>query len=158
MNKIVSFLVVLYVVSLAGGWAWHVKTSQAQIAQNNALIETLKQSNTKVLQDLALQKTETSGLKKKIADSHEYASFLALGLCPTLEATNKEALCVKNSTEWFAQTIESGTILSDQEAKDGMTKLVLSLTVKKKPTAKQIYESLKPVQVRALKVLTENLK
>jgi hypothetical protein len=39
-----------------------------------------------------------------------------------------------------------------------MTKLVLSLTGKKKPTAKQIYESLKPVQVRALKVLTENLK
>ena len=158
MNKTVSLFVVFYIVSIAGGWAWYTKTAQTQKLQSDTLTSTLEQRVTKTEQDLATQKTENEGLKKKIADSHEYASFLSLALCPVLETGNSEALCVKNSTEWFTETIESGTVLPDQEAKEKMTKLILSLTGKKKPTAKQIYETLKPVQVRALNVLTENLK
>ncbi len=154
MKKIILFLVVLYIAPLAGGWFFYTKTIQTDLQDAKAL----EQSFTKVEQDLATQKAENELLKKKIADARVYASFLSIALCPVLESTDKEALCIKNNTEWFVQTIESGTSLPDQEAKDKMTTLVMSLTSKITPTAKQIYETLKPVEVRALKMLTESLR
>ncbi len=157
MNKIIAFLIVLYLVFFAGGW-W-LLSGTMRTAEDAKIALGITQNNLATKEaELAAQKTENEALKKIIADARAYASFLSLALCPLLEATNKEAPCIKNNTEWFAQMIESGTVLPDQEAREKMTALIMSLTGKTKPTAKQLYETLKPIEVRALKMLTETLR
>ena len=97
-------------------------------------------------------------LENKIADASVNTAFLALALCPTLEATNKEAPCIKNSTEWLSQTIISGTALTDPDAKTKVDALLVALGKKTKPNAKQLYEMLRPIEIDALKALEEGLR
>ena len=153
MNKVITFLIVLYLATFAGGW-WLVSgalratgtaqvtlaTAEKTIAEKDAEIATLKSTN------------------KKFSEVQANALFLSLALCPTLEATDKNALCVKNGTEWFAQTIAAGTVIADPEIKGRMQMLIQSLSTKERPTAKQFYELLKPLEARSLKVITEILK
>lgn len=157
MNRIVIFLVVVYLASAVGAWAFYSKNMGAGASLTQELTTTkadLATANTA----LGTEKTSRTELEKKIADARINASFLSLALCPTLEATDKNALCVRNSTEWLSQTIISGTALTSPDAKTKMDALLIALGKKTKPTAKQLYEMLKPIEVDSLKALTENLK
>lgn len=157
MKKVVIFLVVVYTLSVFGAWVLFSKNVGANVILNQELANVkTKLANTKT--DLDAEKTARAEAEKKIADAKINASFLALALCPTLEATNKDAPCVKNSTEWLSQTILSGTALTDAQAKAKMETLLTALGKKTKPTAKQLYEMLRPIEVDALNALTEILR
>ena len=97
-------------------------------------------------------------ITNKLTTARVNVSFLALALCPMLENTNADALCIKNGTEWLSQTIIAGTALTDPEAKTKMEILLTELGGKTKPTAKQLYELLKPIEAASLKALEHNLK
>lgn len=157
MNRVVIFLVVVYLASAVGAWTFYSKKMEASAS--------LAQELTAIKAELAVAKTALDGdkksraeLEKKFADARTNASFLSLALCPTLEATNKDALCIKNGTEWLSQTIISGTALTNSDAKAKMDALLIALGKKTKPTAKELYEMLKPIEVDSLKALTDNLK
>lgn len=157
MNRIVIFFVVVYLASAVGAWAFYSK--------NMGTSATLAEELTATKAELAVAKTALDTEKasraegeKKITNARTNASFLSLALCPTLEATDKNALCIKNGTEWLSQTIISGTALTNTDAKTKMEALLIALGKKTKPTAKQLYEMLKPIEVDSLKALSENLK
>ncbi|HAS85024.1 MAG TPA: hypothetical protein DCS23_03085 [Candidatus Yonathbacteria bacterium] len=150
MKRILILLVVLYTIFVFG--AWFI------FSENTRTKATLASEISNLKTEIAMEKSLRITLEEKIAESRVNASFLALALCPTLEATNKEAFCIKNSTEWLSQTITSGTALTDTDAKAKMDVLLVALGKKTKPTAKQLYEMLRPIEVDALKALTENLK
>lgn len=157
MKKIVLFLVVVYALSAFGAWVLFSKNVGANVVllqELNAIKAELSATKTA----LDSEKASREALEKKIADARVNSSFLALALCPTLEATDKNASCVKNSTEWLSQTIMSGTTLTSPDAKTKMETLLTALGKKTKPTAKQLYEMLKPIEVDSLKALTESLK
>ena len=157
MKRIVFFLVIVYLVSAFGAWVLFSENVGANVVLNQELaVVKTELANTKT--DFEAEKIARVEAEKKIIDARVNASFLALALCPTLEATDKNALCVKNSTDWLSQTILSGTALTDADAKTKMDTLLVALGKKTKPTAKQLYEMLKPIEVDALKALTENLK
>lgn len=157
MKKVVIFLVVVYTLSIFGAWVLFSKNVGANVVLNHELANVKTElANTKT--DLDTEKTARVEADKKIADAKINASFLALALCPTLEATNKDAPCVKNSTEWLSQTILSGTALTDANAKAKMETLLVALGKKTKPTAKQLYEMLRPIEIDALNALAEGLK
>lgn len=157
MKKVVIFLVVVYTLSVFGAWVLFSKNVGANVVLNQelALVKT-ELANTK--NKLDAEKNARDQMEKKIDAAKINASFLALALCPTLDATNKDAPCVKNSTEWLSQTILSGTALTDTQEKMKMETLLVALGKKTKPTAKQLYEMLKPIEVDALKNLVEILK
>ncbi len=157
MKRVVFFLVIVYIISAFGAWIFLSKTIGANIALNQevAAVKT-ELANTK--NELDAEKLARETAEKKIVDAQINVSFLANALCPTLEATNKEALCVKNSTEWLSQTILSGTALTDAQAKTKMDELLVALGKKTKPTAKQLYEMLRPIEVASLNDLVEVLK
>lgn len=157
MKKIVIFLVVVYIVSAFGAWVLFSKNIGGNVVLTQE-ITSLKSELVLAKTALESEKTARIDTEKKIVDARVNASFLALALCPTLEATNKDALCVKNSTEWLSQTIMSGTTLTSPGAKAKMDALLVALSKKTKPTAKQLYEMLRPIEVDALKALTESLK
>lgn len=157
MKRVVIFLVIVYLLSAFGAWVLFSKNVGANVVLNQELANIKTElANTKT--DLNAEKTAREVAEGKIANAKINASFLALALCPTLEATNKEALCVKNSTEWLSQTILSGTALTDADAKAKMETLLTALSKKTKPTAKQLYEMLRPIEVDTLRAITENLK
>lgn len=157
MKKIVAFLVVVYVVSAFGAWVLFSKNVGANVVLIQELA-TVKAELTGTKTALESEKTARVDAEKKITDARVNSAFLALALCPTLEATDKNALCVKNSTEWLSQTIMSGTTLTSTAAKIKMDALLVALGKKTTPTAKQLYEMLKPIEVDSLKALTESLK
>ncbi|MFZ2831556.1 MAG: hypothetical protein WAZ40_00150 [Minisyncoccia bacterium] len=150
MKKIVIFLTVLYLVSIFGAWGLFLQNTST----NRGLAHELEIVNRALLAERPTQ----DALKKKITSAQKNAKFLALALCPTLEATNKDAFCVKNSTEWLSQTILAGTELTDSEAKEKMDELLLALGNKTRPTAKELYDLLRPIEVSALNRLIEDLK
>lgn len=157
MNRIVIFFVVVYLASAVGAWTFYSKNMGANASATQELVAT-KAELAVAITTLDTEKASHAELTKKIADARTNASFLSLALCPTLEATDKNALCVKNSTEWLSQTIISATALTSPDAKTKMDALLIALGKKTKPTAKQLYEMLKPIEVDSLKALTENLK
>lgn len=157
MKKALVFLVIIYAVGGFGAWTFYSKN----IATNTETANELATSKseliaTKTALDRELASREA--LEKKVADARVNSAFLALALCPTLEATDKNAQCVKNSTEWLSQTIISGTALTDADAKTRMDALLTAIGKKTKPTAKQLYEMLRPIEVASLKDLVEVLK
>ena len=157
MKRIVIFLVALYLVSALGVWALLFKNTKTNgvLAQELA---TVKNELAAAKNALEAEKGSREGLEKKVSEARANATFLALALCPTLEATNKDALCIKNSTEWLSQTILSGTALTSPETKTKMEALLIAISAKTKPTAKQLYELLKPIEIDSLTALAENLK
>ena len=157
MKRIFIFLIIVYLVSALGAWALLSKNTGTNVALTQELA-TIKNELATAKNALEAEKGSREGLEKKVSEARANATFLALALCPTLEATNKEALCIKNSTEWLSQTILSGTVLTSPEAKEKMEALLIALGAKKKPTAKQLYEMLKPIEIDSLKALAENLK
>lgn len=157
MKKIVVFLVIVYLVSALGAWVLFSKNVSGNVVLTQE-ITSLKSELALTKTSLEAEKTARMDAEKKIADARVNASFLTLALCPTLEATDKNALCVKNSTEWLSQTIISGTALTSPNAKTNMEALLVALSKKTKPTAKQLYEMLKPIEVDSFKALTEDLK
>lgn len=157
MKRIVIFLIIVYLVSALGAWALLSKNTQTNTSLAGELV-TIKNELSSAKSAFETEKLSRETLEKKIADARASATFLSLALCPTLEATDKDALCMKNSTEWLSQTILSGTALTSPEAKAKMEALLIALGAKKKPTAKQLYELLKPIEIDSLRVLTENLK
>lgn len=157
MKIFVVFLVLVYAISAFGAWTFYSK-NLAITAQTLNELTVAKSELTATKTALDTEKTAREALEKKIADARVNVSFLSLALCPALEATDKNAPCVKNSTEWLSQTIISGTALTSVDAKTKMDALLTALGKKTKPTAKQLYEMLKPIEVDSLKALTENLK
>lgn len=157
MKRIVIFLTIVYLVSALGAWALLSKNTKMNASLAGELVTT-KNELSSAKSALEAEKLSRDTLEKKITDARANATFLALALCPTFEATDKDALCIKNSTEWLSQTILSGTALTSPEAKTKMETLLIALGAKKKPTAKQLYELLKPIEVDSLKALAENLK
>lgn len=157
MKRLIILFTILYVVTLAsGGYFFFMnKVSNETVAQELA---TTKSALTGVQNNLEAEQSAQTELQKKITDANTNATFLARALCPTLESTNKEALCVKDNTEWFSQTMLAGTMITDPDTKTKMDALLVSLGAKTKPTAKQLYEMLKPIEVGSLKALTESLK
>ncbi|MBI5078244.1 MAG: hypothetical protein HZB11_02710 [Candidatus Yonathbacteria bacterium] len=157
MKRIIIFLVIVYLVSAVGAWALFSKNmgTNAKISRE---LKVAKKEIADAKSALDTEKATLHTLEKKVSDARINATFLALAICPALEATNKNAPCVKNSTEWFSQTILSGTALTDPEAKAKMDSLLVSLGSTKKPTAKQLYEMLKPIESGSLKALIEDLK
>lgn len=149
MKNVVKFLIGLYLISAFGVWALLSKNASTNIELEHEL------TNTKNL--LIAKQTENAELNQKIASARSNIEFLSLTLCPVIE-TSKEALCVKNSTEWFSQTIQIGTTFEDPEIKGKMEDLLITLGSKKRPTSKEFYELLKPIEAGLLKSLTENLK
>ncbi|HBB43797.1 MAG: hypothetical protein UW27_C0002G0067 [Parcubacteria group bacterium GW2011_GWA1_44_13] len=157
MKKIVLFLVVVYALSAFGAWLLFSKNVSGNVVLTQE-IASLKSELSLAKTTLEAEKTARINAEKKITDARVNSAFLALALCPTLEATDKNAPCVKNSTEWLSQTIMSGTTLTSPDAKAKMEALLVALGKKTKPTAKQLYEMLRPIEVYALKALSENLK
>ena len=157
MKKIVLFLVVVYALSAFGAWLLFSKNVSGNVVLTQE-IASLKSKLSLAKTTLEAEKTARINAEKKITDARVNSAFLALALCPTLEATDKNAPCVKNSTEWLSQTIMSGTTLTSPDAKAKMEALLVALGKKTKPTAKQLYEMLRPIEVYALKALSENLK
>ncbi len=157
MKRISIFLIIVYIISAFGAWVLFSKNVGANVVLNNELA-VVKSELATVKATLDRELASREALEKKIAAARINSSFLALALCPTLEATNKEALCIKNSTEWLSQTIISGTALASPDAKAKMNTLLEALGKKTKPTAKQLYEMLKPIEVNSLHALTEDLK
>ena len=157
MKKIVLFLVVVYALSAFGAWLLFSKNVSGNVVLTQE-IASLKSERSLAKTTLEAEKTARINAEKKITDARVNSAFLALALCPTLEATDKNAPCVKNSTEWLSQTIMSGTTLTSPDAKAKMEALLVALGKKTKPTAKQLYEMLRPIEVDALKALSENLK
>lgn len=157
MKSTIVLFTIIYVASLAGGGYVYLKnkTSAGALAQE---LDTTKSVLVSVQSDLAKEQSAQAELKNKIAVARLNAKFLALALCPTLETTDKSALCIKDNTEWFSQTMIAGTLISDQNTKTKMDALLVSLGAKTKPTAKQLYEMLKPIEVDSLKALNESLK
>lgn len=156
MNRIVAFLTILYLILFAGGW-WLLSGNLHTLSVTKDSLTASESLRIEKESEIATLRAENETLKKKIADSRTSVAFLALALCPVLE-TSKDALCIKNGTEWLTKTIESGTSLSDPLAKEEMAKLLVSFSGKKQPSAKQFYELLKPVEIRALSSLAETLK
>ncbi len=157
MKRAVIFLFIIYLISAVGGWylfskksAVGEKIAQELVIVNNELTATKNALDT--------EKTARAILEKKVSDARVNATFLALALCPVLEATNKNALCIKNGTEWFSQTILAGTALTSAQSKIKMDALLVSLGKKTKPTAKQLYEMLKPIEIESLKALIDTLE
>lgn len=149
MKFFVVFLILLYVVTGGIGFKiYNEKVSGIDVA--NREIETMKSAQEKEV----VLKRELEG---KMIAARTNAAFLALALCPTLENTNTDALCIKNGTEWLSQTIIAGAALTDPKAKAGMEVLLTKLGEKSKPTAKQLYELLKPIEAASLKALEKNL-
>ncbi|SRR3989344_4701928 len=157
MKRIVIFLVIVYLVSVVGVWALFSKNTNTNVTISREL-ETIKNELVDTKTSLDAEKSSKAVLEKKISDASANALFLSLALCPTLEATDKNALCIKNSAEWFSQTIQAGTLITDTETKTKMDAFILSLGGKKSPTAKQFYESLKPIEIESLRTLVEGLK
>ena len=157
MKKIVVFLVVLYAVSAFSVWGFYSKNTAVNTKTASELT-VAKGELIAIKTAFEAEKASREALEKKIVDASVNSTFLALALCPTLETTDKNALCMKNSTEWLSQTIISGTALTSPEAKAKMDALLVALGKKTKPTAKQLYEMLRPIEVDSLKALTESLK
>lgn len=151
MKRALIFVTILYILSAAGGGYLYLKNKVSNELEVKKVIITLKA-------DLSAEQAKTAGLEQKITSSGINAKFLALALCPTLQATDENALCVKDNTEWFSQTIIAGTMITDADTKSKMATLLVSLGAKTKPTSKQLYEMLKPIEASSLKVLSENLK
>jgi hypothetical protein len=157
MKRVVFFLVIIYLISAFGAWVLFSKNVGANVVLNNELA-VIKTEFANAKTDLDAERIAHAGVEKKIADARVNSAFLALALCPTLEATDKEALCIKNSTEWLSQTILAGTALTSTDAKIKMDALLVALGKKTKPTAKQLYEMLRPIEVDALNALSETLR
>ncbi|OHA79142.1 MAG: hypothetical protein A2747_01420 [Candidatus Yonathbacteria bacterium RIFCSPHIGHO2_01_FULL_44_41] len=157
MKRAFIFLVVVYFLSAFGVLVFFLKNTGANATLTQELNAT-KTELASVKTTLDTEKTSREALEKKIVAARANALFLSLAFCPTLEATNKDAPCIKNSTEWLSQTIIAGTALTDTVAKTKMEALLIALGGKTKPTAKQLYEMLKPIEVESLRALTETLK
>ena len=157
MKNTVVIFAIIYVASLAGGGYLFLKnkTTAGALTQE---IATTKAALATVQTNLNTAQAAQTDLKKKITEANANAEFLTLALCPTLESTNKDALCVKDNTEWFSQTMQAGTMITDPDTKMKMDTLLVALGAKTKPTAKQLYEMLKPIEIGSLIALTENLK
>lgn len=157
MKRVVFFLVIVYLVSAVGAWALFSKNTGTN-ANISRELEVAKKKLADAKNTLDAEKAAREVLEKKISDARANATFLSLALCPVLDATNKNAPCVKNSTEWLSQTILSGTALTYADAKTKMDALLVALGNTKKPTAKQLYEMLKPIESGSLKALIEDLE
>lgn len=157
MTKTTKFLIGLYIVSSVGVWIiFSRNTAMSTILSDELSTVKSELAGTKALLDS--EKVAREVLENKISTARTNVAFLALALCPTLEATDKNASCIKNSTEWLSQTIQSGTLLTSPDAKAKMDSLLLALGKNTKPTAKQLYELLKPIEISSLQALTESLK
>lgn len=156
MKRVTIFFAFVYTLTAFGGWMFFTKNMD----KNTALAQELSVTKAELLllkAALSTEKMAREALEKKIADARANETFLSLALCPALEATNQDALCVKNSTEWLSQTIIAGTALTNTETKTKMDSLLVALGGKTKPTAKQLYEMLKPIEVDSLKALRQSL-
>lgn len=157
MTKTIKFLIGLYFVSAVLAWALFTTNTGTNINLAKELAATKNELAT-TKSTLESHVTEHAILDKKVAEARANANFLSLALCPAVESANVNALCIKNSAEWFSQTVQAGTLITDPDTKTKMDMLLVSLGSKKQPTAKQFYEMLKPVEVNSLKAITENLK
>lgn len=150
MKFFLIFLILLYVVT--GGIGFKIYNEKVvEIDTANQEITALKSA------EESRSKLESTH-DEKLSAARANTAFLILALCPTLENTNTDALCIKNGTEWLSQTIIAGAALTDPEARAKMEVLLTKLGGKTKPTAKQLYELLKPIEVAALKALERGLK
>ena len=157
MNKLTTSLIIIYALTSLGGWYIFSKNASTNTTLSRELLGTKNELS--ITKDkLVSEQAALTSLKNKTTEAYANAAFLALALCPTLEATNKDALCVEDNTEWFSQTIQTGTLITDHDIKNRMGALLVSIGAKKKPTAKQLYEMLKPIESDSLKALVENLK
>ncbi len=157
MNRIIFFLVVVYLISAVGAWALFSKNTGTNIAIGSELAA-VKQELASAQKALETEKAQREIAEKKNSNARTNAAFLSLALCPVLDATNKNALCVKNGAEWLSQTMILGTAITDPNVKAKMDTLLVSLGSKTKPTAKQLYEMLKPTETESLRSLVETLK
>lgn len=156
MNNIIKFLIILYLASALGVWVF-VSRKMSANADLNVANATLVRELATTKNMLVVEQTTNETLRNKISDARANADFLSLALCPTLE-TSKGALCVKDNTEWLSQTIQTGTTLTNTDTKTKMGILLVSLGGKKKPTSKEFYELLKPIETSSLKALIESLR
>ena len=157
MTKTIKFLIGLYLLSAIGVWALFSQNTET----NTSLMQELDKTNGELAAVKTILETEQAIralTDKKISEARTNINFLTLALCPTLEATNKDALCIKNNAEWFSQTIQAGTLIATPETKAKMDALLISLGSKKQPTAKQFYEMLKQIEIDSLKALSRTLK
>ena len=157
MKKTLVFLIILCVASISTGGYLYIKNTNLSGSAMKELA-TAKEALAVAQSALDAAQSKNSENKSKIAEASANAKFLTLALCPALESSNKEALCMSDSTEWFSQTMIAGTMISDPTTKSKMDTLLVSLGAKIKPTTKQLYEKLKPIEVDSLKALSENLK
>lgn len=157
MTKTIKFLVGLYLVSAVGALALFATNAGTNTNLTKELAATKNELAT-AKNTLESHVAERAILDKKVAEARANAAFLSFALCPALESANANALCIKNSTEWFSQTVQAGTLITDPDTKIKMDMLLVSLGSKKQPTAKQFYEMLKPVEVNSLRAIAENLK
>lgn len=157
MMRIIFFMVVVYFFSILGGWVLTSKNAQTN-AQISKELASVKNELAGARTNLATEKTAREALEKKIAEAQNNAKFLSFSLCPLLELSDKNAFCVKNKTEWFSQMMVSGTGITDPATKEKMDALLISMGGTKKPTAKELYELLKPVTLSSVKAIEENLK
>jgi hypothetical protein len=150
LKRLIIWFTILYIVTIgAGGYFYSQGKSAEKYVENN--LSSMKAQ-------IESQQAEIKNLQTKISTASANAKFLSLALCPTLEASDKNAPCIKDNTEWFSQTMLAGSIISDSDTKAKMDSLLISLGAKTKPTAKQLYDMLKPIEVSALQSLNSVLQ
>ena len=157
MKNIVIFIGVLFVIGVLGGSLFTLGITRTNTAVKTKL-ETAQNELAKKETEITSLKTENETLKNKLSGARAYATFLSLALCPTLESVNKDALCMQDGAEWFNQTIQTGMTVPDDTIKESLNSFLQSLDTQKRTSSKQFYEFLKPLEVRALSMITEVLK
>lgn len=108
--------------------------------------------------EIATLKNENEVLKRSVGEARAYATFLSLALCPTLESDDKEALCVQDGAEWLNQTVQTGMSVPDDTIKENLNSFLQTLSSQKRPSSRQFYELLQPLEARALRQITEVLR
>lgn len=145
------------IILVFGGWLMMRSTLGASDTTQDKLATAEKALTTKEA-ELATLKSENEILKNNSREAREYALFLSLALCPTLENENKDALCMNDGAEWLNQTIQKGMSFPDETIKEHMSSFLQTLGTKKPPSSKQFYELLKPLELRSLQMVAEKLQ
>lgn len=157
MNRFNIFLTIIYICSAVLVGVFFIKNNDAKSSLAQEL-STAKKDLASANTAFETEKAARENLEKKIAQARLNANFLSLALCPTIETTNKEALCFKDSAGWISEMLITGTAIPNAEVKEKIDLLLVALGNKTKPTTKQLYEMLKPIEVESLRILNENLQ
>lgn len=155
MKKIIVFFGILTIAGILGG-ALFVLGIVHTSTVTKAELGTTRSALTEKEAEIALLKAENETLKDKMSATREYASFLSLALCPTLESGDRGSFCMRDGAEWLNQTIQAGAAVPDTAIKTSMDAFAQSLGNPKKISSKQFYETLKSLEARALRLIIES--